>query len=112
MPNPENCSLEELDAAMNCSHAAKVYSRLLAIRELFHEVPFETVLKIHLISERTLQRWIADFNAFGIDGLLDQRRTGRPRKLVGKERIEQLVELIKKPELAGRVHCQVERTRG
>lgn len=50
MPNPENCSLEELDAAMKCSHAAKVYSRLLAIRELFHEVPFETVLKIHLIS--------------------------------------------------------------
>jgi transposase len=112
MPNPENCSLEELDAAMKCSHAAKVYSRLLAIRELFHEVPFETVLKIHLISERTLQRWIADFNAFGIDGLLDQRRTGRPRKLVGKERIEQLVELVKKPELAGRVHWTGKRFHG
>jgi len=103
LPNGENGSLQELTAALNCAPFKRCHQRLIAIKELLYGVPFESVCGIHSISERTLQRWVAAFNRYGIDGLLDAERPGRPKALESEQRSE-LHELVKHPERAGRAH--------
>jgi len=61
---------------------------------------FTDVAKLFNVSERTLSRWVKDFNESGIDGLIDAPRTGRPRA-IDPEKNEKYRGLVQKPELAG-----------
>lgn len=102
LPNLENCPREEFTLALKCAGRAAV-RRMMAMLELGNGVPFETVLLIHDICERTLERWIADFNGFGIDGLLDEERTGRPPAIAPEKRAD-LKDLVLNPARAGYAH--------
>lgn len=103
LPNLENCSLDELETARRCAPSQNAAFRLLAIKTLALGVDFDTVCKINDVCERTLQRWIADFNDYGIDGLVDHERTGRPPALSPEHRTE-LAALIEEPQRAGYAH--------
>ena len=103
LPNPENCSLEDLEVAIRCTPTKVAHGRLLAIKTLLLGIDFDTVCRIHDVCERTLQRWISDYNEFGIDALLDAERTGRPRA-IPKEQVEGLKELVENPAMAGYQH--------
>lgn len=103
LPNAENCPPEEFDAAIKAACNGVAYGRLLAIKALLFGVDFDTVCQIHDKCERTLQRWVADFNEFGVDGLLNEERTGRPRA-ISMEQTPKLVELLENPTAAGHCH--------
>lgn len=103
LPNAENCPPGEFEVAMKCARHKSVHGRLLAIKALLLGVDFDIVCEIHGKCERTLQRWVADFNEFGVDGLLDDERTGRPRA-IAPEQAPSLVELALDPAAAGHCH--------
>ena len=103
LPNGENASLDELAVACGCARSENAHDRLLAMKTLLLGVPFETVCKIHSVCDRTLQRWVKDYNAFGIDGLTDEERTGRP-PAIAPELKSKLVTLIEEPSRAGQTH--------
>jgi len=82
MPNAENCSLAELEIAMGAAPTQKAFVRLSCIRALpLGQVAKEHVCQLYLVKLNTLNGWIRRFNASGIDGLLDQKHPGRPRKI-------------------------------
>jgi transposase len=101
LPNSENASKEELDKAIRLAGKSAL-PRLLAMRALMLGVPFDLAAQTFNVCERTLQRWIFHWNRFGIDGLLDEERTGRPKKLAARE--SELATLAHDPSLAGRAH--------
>lgn len=103
LPNLENTSLEELEVALRCTPHKIVHKRLLAIKSLLLHIDFDTVAQIHSISTRTLQRWVGDFNEFGVDGLVDRERSGRPRA-IAPERHDELTALVLDPAKAGHAH--------
>jgi transposase len=103
LPNLENTSLDELEVAMRCTPGKIPYNRLLAMKSLILQIDFDTVAQIHSITTRTLQRWVADFNEFGVDGLLDSERTGRPRA-IAPERADELTALALDPAKVGHAH--------
>lgn len=76
---------------------------MLAIKSLIMGVDFEVVCSIYSISDRTLGRWVAAFNRQGVDGLVDDKRSGRPR-LIGQEAIRELAEYVEQPQKAGYEH--------
>ena len=102
-PNFDNCTLVELEAARNCAPSKNAADRLLAIRTLGLGISFDDVCQILSVCERTLQRWIKHFNAFGVDGLLDHEKTGRPRSLTAEQR-GALPALLDAPAQAGHTH--------
>ena len=69
------------------------------------------VIHIFGIDERTLLRWINAFNARGIDGLLDKRKSGRPKKIAPGE-AQTCRRLLDQPEKAGRTHWTAVRFHG
>ena len=103
LPNPENCTLEELVTAANAAPNVKAHIRLMAIVMVFKGLEPAAVADIYSITQRSMYNWIRRFNERGIDGLLDRPRSGRPRK-IDPERDAELVELIEHPEKAGVVH--------
>ncbi|MCH8922478.1 MAG: helix-turn-helix domain-containing protein [Planctomycetes bacterium] len=72
LPNPENCSLRDLEVAANGARSRRSRDRMMAIRALLLSEAFESVYRIFIVSPRTLQRWVARFNERGIDGLIDE----------------------------------------
>lgn len=103
MPNAENCSQAALETAMHCTPHKRSAMRMLAIKTLLFGVDFETVCGIHAIADKTLSRWIAAFNERGIDGLIERRRSGRPRKIT-KENVEVLTDFLDQPEACDETH--------
>jgi len=79
------------------------HRRLLAMKFLSLGVSHEDVSAGFSISNKTLYRWIRRFNAYGIDGLIEGFRSGRPRK-IDLEESEHYKEFIENPELAGETH--------
>jgi len=75
---------------------------MTAIRALIIGMEFSAVAKLFNVAERTLVRWVKDFNQSGIDGLIDEPRSGRPRAL-DPAKNETYRNLVEKPELAGEV---------
>lgn len=98
LPNEENCSLEELEGAVKSCVSAEEKVRLLAMRAFFKGYKFEQVEELFVSSERSLERWVNEFNEQGIDGLPDRPRSGRPRIIV--EQTAELKKLIETPNLA------------
>ena len=70
-----------------------------AIRGLILGQEFEELCELFRVTERTLERWVKEFNEQGVDGLIDRPRSGRPR-IVPPERVEEYRELIENPNLA------------
>jgi putative transposase len=99
LPNEDNCSLEELEKAIECSRSVQSYSRLLGLKALLLGQDFDDVCQLLSVSVRTLERWIEEYNEQGVDGLIDRPRSGRPRSIPA-EKIPELRELIENPNLA------------
>jgi transposase len=76
---------------------------MLAIKSLGLGIEFDMVCKMFGVCERSLQRWIKDFNKFGIDGLIEHERTGRPPALPPEQRSE-VARLLDTPEKVGVTH--------
>jgi len=111
MPNAENCTLAELDAAAKATCKKRCFVRLWSVRCLILGQPYDQVAKLSGISKRTLRSWIKRFNESGIDGLLDKPRNGRPRK-IPREQDERLRELVTEPQLAGQTHWTARKFHG
>ena len=60
-----------------------------------------SVVRIFGVTDRTIQRWIRDLNRRGVDGLLDKKRPGRPRKIAA-EKADQCHHALDAPESVGR----------
>lgn len=103
LPNAENCPLEELETAINCAAHLRSHRRLLAIKALLTDFPFEGVAGLFSVTTKTLSRWVSAFNEYGIDGLIEKERTGRPPALQPEKRSE-VAKLIDEPEKAGYTH--------
>jgi transposase len=103
LPNAENCSLAELDSAMNCTPHKRSAMKMLAIKTLIFGVDFDTVCRIHDVCERTLARWVEAFNRRGVDGLIEAPRSGRPRAIDGEE-VDILTDFLDDPEVCEETH--------
>jgi transposase len=111
MPNPENCSLVELETAAQAAISRRSHVRLMAIKALIMGVAQATVAGIFGVCVRTLSRWVTRFNQAGIDGLIEGARPGRPRKIT-PEQSAQYEELIEHPEYANYVHWTARKFHG
>ncbi len=109
--NWENCSLAELEAAINCAPTKRSHRRLLAMKLLYSGVSYEIAHKTFRITSRTLFSWIKSFNEKGIDGLIEGHRSGRTRK-ISEEQTKEYAKLIEEPELAGETHWTAKKFHG
>ena len=75
----------------------------MAIRALALGIPHAQVALLHQVTLRTLNNWINRFNASGIDGLIDGRRSGRPRAIPA-DQTEEYRQLIHQPQQVGVTH--------
>lgn len=103
MPNPENATLEELDIATRCARSQRSGERLRAIKALILGGAPEFVAAVYGVTERTVRRWVAEFNRQGIDGLIEKPRPGRPRVIQASSALA-CRELLAHPEQVGRTH--------
>ena len=102
-PNPENASRAELETAAKAARSARENSRMRAIIALIEGLDRASVARIFGVEERTVRRWVCQFNRRGIDGLLDKKKPGRPRK-IAPGRVEQCRAVLDDPKSAGRTH--------
>lgn len=102
-PNPQNCTMAELDTAIGCTPRKHNMMRLQAVKALLLGIDRGTVAELFSASERTVFDWIQQFNAEGIDGLIDRPRSGRPPKL-SPEQSAQVEDLVEHPDQAGEAH--------
>jgi transposase len=110
-PNPENCSLAELETAMKATPHQRSFVRLQALRALLLGFDHDSVAKLYNVTRDTIVHWIGRFNHRGIDGLIERPRAGRPRKIdPGKNR--QFGELVEQPERAGMAHWTAKKFHG
>jgi len=111
MPNRENCSLAELDTTAAAARSRRSHVRLMAIKALLLGGSHGYVAKLYGVSRRTLCTWVTRFNSRGIDGLIEQSRSGRPRK-ISPEKADQYRELIRPPERANQTHWTARKFHG
>lgn len=104
LPNPENCSLSELETAIDCSPDKKASRRLRAIHLLLCGASFEFTRKHSCVSERCLQLWVSRFNVQGIDGLTYRPKSGRPRSISKEVVAAKILHAVDDPSLAGETH--------
>jgi len=102
-PNPENCSMDELQTAIGRAPSQRSHDRLMAIKALILGFDFDAVVALHSKTRRTLTRWITAFNKRGIDGLIEGKHTGRKR-VIEPETVAHCKELIDDPTKAEEVH--------
>ena len=79
-PNPENASLAQLHETIRCG-SYETQRRCMAIIMLISGSDREQVQRAMQASSSALRKWIRDFNASGIDGLIAKKRCGAPRKI-------------------------------
>ncbi len=103
IPNLENASLAELEIACGAAPYREGHDRIMAVRALALGIPHAQVALLHQVTSRTLANWINRFNGSGIDGLIDRKRSGRPRAL-SADKTEQYRQLIRQPQQVGVTH--------
>ena len=111
MPNGENCTLAELDAAIKAAASHQSRNRLQAIKALLIGIDAEPLTQLYNISRDTLTVWIKAFNTQGIDGLIDRARLGRPRAIPA-ERDEELRDLVVHPSKVEVAHWTAKKFHG
>jgi transposase len=99
-PNPENASIQDLNATIRAG-SYETQRRCMAIAMLLTGSSRDQVCRAQLVGERALRKWIVAFNDRGIDGLIVRKRSGRPRR-IPKDKTDQLVHDVESPEVAGR----------
>jgi transposase len=99
-PNPENASLADLQALRKAGNK-ETDRRCLVIIMLLTGSPREQVMKVLDLCESTIQKIIRAFNAYGADGLIAQKRTGRKRLISGQQK-EEILEEFEDPGRAQR----------
>jgi transposase len=110
-PNAENCSRDDLNAAIKAAPSRISGRRLEAIKALILGADHGFVCELFLVSPQTLVVWIKAFNAQGIDGLVDKPRPGRPR-VIDPEKNERLCDLIHHPSKADVEHWTAKKFHG
>jgi transposase len=68
--------------------------RVKALIAYYKGSSIDVVATCYDISEKSLHRWIKEFETYGLEGLGDEDRSGRPIKLP-KDKLEELKEIIK-----------------
>jgi len=111
MPNPENCSLEDLNIAANCGPSKRSQLRMLALRALLLGIPRDQVVQLFNVTNRTILNWIRSFNAQGIDGLIDEDISGAP-PIIGPEQTKIYSDIIEHPEKVNQVHWTAKKFHG
>jgi transposase len=111
MPNGENCSFEELRTAINAAPSLKSHVRLTAILALLQDITHDQVAELYDKSRRTIQNWVRRFNEQGIDGLIEGKSPGPPRK-ISPEQNHHYRQLIEQPELANQTHWTARKFHG
>jgi transposase len=102
-PNPENATLAELETAAKAAATQREHNRFRAIIAVILGFADAAVAQLFGISEKTLRRWVIAFNETGIDGLLEEPRSGRPRK-IPQEIVTHCEELLREPAKADQTH--------
>lgn len=111
LPNPEQATLEELKIAKICAPTDRSFLRLFAIQQLLEGIDFSAVAKSYEKDERTLQRWISDWNKGGINALIESPKPGRPRS-IPKDQIATITDLLEHPEKAEECHWTARKLHG
>jgi transposase len=99
-PNAENASLQELQKMFRIG-TIETQRRCMGIIMLLTGSNREQVCRSFEITDRTLRNWVFAFNTCGIDGLINKKRPGAPKKidnLLSKE----LREYIEQPQKVDR----------
>jgi transposase len=110
--NFENATLEELEVAMNCAPNHRSYLRLRTLWTLGRGFDKKDVSEILGVNYSTLLDWIHAFNECGIDGLIDRKQTGRPRKIDPDEVQTSILPLLDDPAKANEEHWTIVKLHG
>jgi len=100
MPNPENASLADLQALRKAGNR-ETDRRCLVIIMLLIGSSREQVMKTVELSDSAIRKIIKAFNAYGADGLVAKRRTGRIPLITGRQK-EEILEEFEEPGRAQR----------
>ena len=99
-PNPDNASLEDLQAAMRAGNK-ETYRRCIVMIMLLTGSPRDQIMRAFGLCESTIQKLIRAFNAYGVDGLIAKKRPGRTPRITGEQK-EQIFEEFEEPGRANR----------
>jgi transposase len=110
-PNPENCSLAELETAIKAAPTQRSAFRLQAIKALFLGAEHDLVAQLYSVSRQTLLIWIKAFYAQGLDGLSEKPHPGRP-PLIPADQSERLCDLLVHPDQAQIEHWTAKKFHG
>lgn len=94
-PNEENGSIEELKSVSRVV-SIETAGRCTAIQGLLAGADRELVCKALMVSERAVRKWIREFNARGVDGLIVNKRPSRT--VILADQADELVELIEQAQ--------------
>jgi len=79
---------------------------------LIEGITFDHLCRLYTIMPRGLRTWmIRSFNERGIDGLIERKSPGAPRK-ISQEECAQYRQLLEQPELAGQTHWTARKFHG
>ncbi len=110
-PNAENCTREDLRTAAKAAPSLASHERMMAILALLEGISPAQVVRLYTVTARTLRTWVRRFNEHGIDGLIERKSPGAPRK-ISREECAQYRQLLEKPELAGQTHWTARKFHG
>jgi transposase len=99
-PNPENASLADLQAVRKAGNR-ETDRRCLVIIMLLIGSSRGQAMKTAELSDSAIRKIIRAFNAYGPDGLVAKKRTGRTPLITGKQK-EEIIEEFEEPGRAQR----------
>jgi len=100
----ENASAKEIAAAKSCAPTKEGFVRFQALEQISQGASKSFVAKLSNRCVRTIERWIAAFNARGIDGLALKGRPGRPRLIEAEKFAAEYVPILLDPSLGKESH--------
>jgi transposase len=100
IPNPENASLADLQAMRRVGNR-ETDRRCLVIIMLLIGSSREQVMKTVELSDSAIRKIIRAFNAYGPDGLVAKKRTGRTPLITGQQK-DEIIEEFEEPGRAQR----------
>ncbi|HPS02172.1 MAG TPA: IS630 family transposase [Candidatus Sumerlaeota bacterium] len=110
-PNAENCSQDDLNAAIKAAVSKRSIQRLQAIKALLMGIANAMVCELFQVTQQTLLIWVKAFNMQGIDALIDKPIPGRPHA-IAPEQTEQLCDLLLNPSKADLEHWTAKKFHG
>ena len=97
-------NIEVLREELRKAKAIRTYNRLQALNMLYCDIDTDKICEVCGVYVTTLlYTWLPNWNELGIDGLLDEPRTGRP-SLINSKQKEKLREYVLSKD--GRIVCK------